>query len=128
MKQTMTKNGLILALFAVVTTGLIALTFYGTKDQIRAQEQQKLLAILNAVVDRASYTNDIGDVELKAVWADPDFDPGIPAFYYIRVIEIPTPRWSTYDAADLQVDLPEDIPAWIQERAFASPFWYVPGQ
>ncbi|MFT4939202.1 MAG: electron transport complex protein RnfG [Paraglaciecola sp.] len=59
MKQTMTKNGLILALFALITTGLIALTFYSTKDQISAQEQQKLLAILNAVVDRSSYTNDI---------------------------------------------------------------------
>jgi electron transport complex protein RnfG len=59
MKQTMTKNGLILALFAVITTGLISLTYFGTKEQISAQQQQKLLGILNAVVDRNSYTNDI---------------------------------------------------------------------
>ena len=59
MKQTMTKNGLILALFAVVTTGLISLTYFSTKDQISAQQQQKLLGILNAVVDKNSYTNDI---------------------------------------------------------------------
>ena len=77
-------------------------------------------------VKQASYTNEIGAVELKAVWIDPDFNPEIPVFYYVRVIEIPTPRWSTYDAAALQVDIPEEIPAWIQERAFASPFWYVP--
>jgi electron transport complex protein RnfG len=59
MKQTMKKNGLILALFAVVTTGLISLTYFSTKDQISAQQQKKLLGILNAVVDKNSYTNDI---------------------------------------------------------------------
>lgn len=77
-------------------------------------------------VERASYTNEIGADELKAVWIDPDFNPEITAFYYVRVIEIPTPRWSTYDARALQVDIPEEMPAWIQERAFASPFWYEP--
>jgi hypothetical protein len=77
-------------------------------------------------IKQASYSNEIGAVELKAVWSDPDFNPAVPAFYYVRVIEIPTPRWSTYDAAALQVEIPEEIPAWIQERAFASPFWYEP--
>jgi len=79
-------------------------------------------------VARASYSNEIGAVELSAVWVDPQFNPELPAFYYVRVIEIPTPRWSTYDAAALQVDIPEEIPAWIQERAFVSPFWYRPGR
>jgi len=84
-------------------------------------------AVGNSVdVAYATYTNDIGAVELKAVWIDPEFNPEAPAFYYVRVIEIPTPRWSTYDAAALKADIPEELPASIQERAFASPFWYKP--
>lgn len=84
-------------------------------------------AVGNSVdVAHATYTNDIGAVELKAVWIDPEFNPEAPAFYYVRVIEIPTPRWSTYDAAALKADIPEELPASIQERAFASPFWYRP--
>jgi electron transport complex protein RnfG len=58
-QHTMTKNGLILAVFAIVTTGLIALTYFGTKDQIALQQQQKLLSILNAVIDKSSYDNAI---------------------------------------------------------------------
>lgn len=77
-------------------------------------------------VENASYTNDIGAAELKAVWIDPDFDHEAAAFYYVRVLEIPTPRWSTYDAHALQVEIPEGMPASIQERAFASPIWYEP--
>ena len=92
-----------------------------------ADESGRVEPVGNTVdVKRASYTNEIGAIELNAVWIDPDFDPNVPAFYYVRVIEIPTPRWSTFDGAALQTDLPEEIPAWIQERAFASPFWYVP--
>jgi len=79
-------------------------------------------------VDHATYTNDIGAAMLKVVWADPDFDPRYPAFYYARVLEIPTPRWSTYDAAALAEKLPADTPPWIQERAFTSPVWYDPGR
>jgi len=74
----------------------------------------------------ASYTNTIGDSQLFTVWSDPDFDPSLHAFYYVRVIEIPTPRWSTYDAKALGMAPRTDVPATIQERAWTSPIWYTP--
>jgi len=77
-------------------------------------------------VEEASYDNSIGAVALHAHWTDPDFDPSLKAFYYVRVIEIPTPRWTTIDAKVFGVDLPEDVPAVIQERAYTSPIWYTP--
>jgi hypothetical protein len=77
-------------------------------------------------VPNASYTNTIGVTELKKVWKDPDFDPKLNAFYYARVIQIPTPRWSTYDAKKLGVPPPSSVPATIQERAWTSPIWYTP--
>jgi hypothetical protein len=61
------------------------------------------------------------------VWTDADFDPSQHAFYYVRVLEIPTPRWSTRDAAALGIGIPEGLPATIQERAWSSPIWYTPG-
>ncbi len=74
----------------------------------------------------ASYTNSIGDAFLMAYWEDPDFDRNERAFYYVRVLEIPTPRWTTYDAAFYGVDLPEGVPAEQQDRAYTSPIWYTP--
>ena len=74
----------------------------------------------------AEYTNDIGSPTLSAVWNDPEFDPNIPSFYYVRVLQIPTPRWSTFDAIKLGRELPESLPATIQERAWTSPIWYTP--
>ena len=59
-------------------------------------------------------------------WTYPDFDPTMKAVYYVRVLEIPTPRWSTYDAARSNLPLPTEVPATIQERAYSSPFWYAP--
>ena len=77
-------------------------------------------------ISKATYTNTIGEPGLSVVWTDPDFDPSQHAVYYVRVIEIPTPRWSTYDAARLGLEPRSDVPATIQERAFSSPIWYTP--
>jgi hypothetical protein len=86
----------------------------------------KLPAVGNTVdVQHANWTNTIGASELGTVWSDPDFDPAQEAFYYARVIEIPTPRWSTYDAYRMEIDLPEGTPTSTQERAYTSPIWYA---
>ena len=76
----------------------------------------------------ATYENSIGAATLAAVWEDPEFDPGSPAFYYVRVLEIPTPRWTLYDSVATGVPLPEGVPATLQERAFSSPIWYLPAK
>ncbi len=78
-------------------------------------------------VENATYTNTIGAVELKTVWTDPEFDPSLHAFYYARVLEIPTPRWTTIQAKQLGVAPPDVVPATVQERAWSSPIWYTPG-
>lgn len=75
----------------------------------------------------ATYVNSIGDVQLATVWLDPQFDAEQSAFYYLRVLEIPTPRWTTYDAAFYGSKLPQQAPIEIQERAYSSPIWYSPG-
>jgi len=78
-------------------------------------------------VKDASYTNSIGDPELAVVWQDPDFDRDELAFYYLRVLEIPTPRWTAYDAKFFGLkDVPKEIPMVTQERAYSSPIWYTP--
>jgi len=78
-------------------------------------------------VASASWTNTIGDTEFSTVWKDPDFDPKERAFYYVRVLEIPTPRWTAYDAKYFGLDdLPDDIAMVHQERAYTSPIWYTP--
>ncbi len=74
----------------------------------------------------ASYLNTIGAPLLSAVWKDPDFDPRAEAFYYVRVIEIPTPRWTAYDEARFGDRLPAEIPRITRERAYSSPIWYSP--
>ena len=88
----------------------------------------KLTPVGNTVdVATASWTNTIGDPELITVWTDPDFDPSARAFYYARVLEIPTPRWTAYDAAYFKIKITDPkVPMTTQERAFTSPIWYTP--
>jgi hypothetical protein len=74
----------------------------------------------------ASYLNNVGDAELRATWTDPDFDPELPAVYYARVLEIPTPTWQAYDSKFFGITMPEHIPLSHQERAYTSPIWYAP--
>jgi hypothetical protein len=89
----------------------------------------KLPPVGNTVdVANATWTNTIGDPELITVWEDPDFDPSQPAFYYARVIEIPTPRWTAYDALRYGVTMDPEVPMTTQERAYTSPIWYTPGK
>ena len=77
-------------------------------------------------VARATWTNTIGDPELITVWTDPEFDPAQEAFYYAKVIEIPTPRWTAYEALRFGVKMTDDVPMTTQERAYTSPIWYSP--
>jgi hypothetical protein len=74
------------------------------------------------------YANSIGAPELKTIWTDPEFDPATPAVYYARVLEIPTPRWSTLLAIREGVAPPAGAPATIQERGWTSPIWYTPAR
>ncbi|THD65692.1 DUF3604 domain-containing protein [Robertkochia marina] len=86
-------------------------------------------AVGNTVdVKNASYTNSIGDPLLTAYWTDPDFDPSLRAFYYVRVLEIPTPRWTAYDSKFFNVKMPDDTVMYLQDRAYTSPIWYTPGE
>jgi hypothetical protein len=87
----------------------------------------KLPAVGNTVdVGSASWTNTIGASELATVWTDPDFDPKESAFYYARVLEIPTPPWYVYDAFRFGIKIPKGAPKSQQERAYTSPIWYTP--
>jgi hypothetical protein len=88
----------------------------------------KVTSNIGSTVDlkTASYTNTIGDAALIAGWTDPEFDPGLKAFYYARIIEIPTPRWTAYDVVRLGAEMPKETRMVLQERAYTSPIWYTP--
>ena len=90
----------------------------------------KLPPVGNTVnTETAEWTNTIGAAQLAEVWTDPDFDPAERSFYYARVLEIPTPRWTDYDRAffgDEMEELPEEVPLTLQERVYTSPIWYSP--
>jgi Protein of unknown function (DUF3604) len=107
-------------------------TYERVYDVVWAGDRQpgddgKLPSVGNTVdLSVPSWTNEIGKAELAAVWTDPEFDPSQHAFYYARVIEIPTPRWTAYDAVRFGIDLPSDIKTITQERAYTSPIWYSP--
>jgi hypothetical protein len=87
----------------------------------------KVPSVGNTVdVKNASWTNTIGAAELATVWTDPAFNPRHTAFYYARVLEIPKPRWSNYDAFRFGVPIPDGAPTSTQDRAYTSPIWYKP--
>jgi hypothetical protein len=87
----------------------------------------KLPPVGNTVnVSEATWTNTIGDSQLTTVWQDPDFDSKEHAFYYVRVLEIPTPRWTAYDAKRFNITMGKEVPMTTQERAYTSPIWYTP--
>jgi hypothetical protein len=77
-------------------------------------------------LEKATYTNDVGSAELKTVWTDPEFDPSLHAFYYVRVLEIPTPRWTLIQSVKAGLAPPDVVPLTGQERAWTSPIWYTP--
>lgn len=87
----------------------------------------KVKAVKSTVdLETVTYTNTVGEAQLATVWQDPDFDPTQSAFYYARVLEIPTPRWTEYDRLKFGYEVPEDAPREIQDRAYTSPIWYTP--
>ncbi len=98
-------------------------------DNRVADQNGKIPAVGNTVdLETASWTNTIGTAELVTVWSDPDFDPNARAFYYVRALEIPTPRWVLYDKLRFGAELPEDAVLTHQERAYSSPIWYTPAE
>ncbi|NIO15594.1 MAG: DUF3604 domain-containing protein [Deltaproteobacteria bacterium] len=100
---------------------------WGDADKRKPDPDGKLPPVGNTVdVENAIWTNTIGDSELITVWKDPGFDPSLRAFYYARVIEIPTPRWTAYDAKRFGVKMSDEVPMITQERAYTSPIWYTP--
>ena len=114
------------------TTGYPEEKIYGvawSDGRVIDAKTGKLPPVGNTVnTKKATYTNKIGDSQLSVVWTDPDFDPDMKAVYYVRVLEIPTPRWSTYDSARNNLPLPTKVPATIQERAYSSAIWYTPAK
>jgi hypothetical protein len=100
---------------------------WGDAERRRPGRDGKLPPVGSTVdVANATWSNTIGDPELITVWEDPDFDPTRPAFYYARVIEIPTPRWTAYDAKRYGITMSPEVPMTTQERAYTSPIWYTP--
>jgi hypothetical protein len=94
----------------------------------RELDSNGVLAAVGNTVDiaAANWSNTIGASELGSVWTDPDFDPDQSAFYYARVLEIPTPRWIVYDAFRFGVDIPDGAETVHQERAYTAPIWFSP--
>ena len=100
---------------------------WGDADKRNPNKKGNLPPVGNTVnVKNATWTNTIGDSELITVWTDPDFDPALRAVYYARVIEIPTPRWTAYDAEYYGLTPGKEVPMITQERAYTSPIWYTP--
>ena len=100
---------------------------WGDAEKRKLGANGKIPPVGNTVnVAEATWTNSIGDVQLTTVWKDPDFDRSEHAFYYVRVLEIPTPRWTAYEAKRFGVKMDKEVPMTTQERAYTSPIWYTP--
>jgi hypothetical protein len=111
------------------STGAVQEKVYdvAVSDERRIGNNGRVAPVKSTVdIATASYRNSVGSAQLSAYWQDPEFDPGERAFYYARVIEIPTPRWTTYDAVRLGSTLHERDPKFVQDRAYSSPIWYSP--
>lgn len=100
---------------------------WGDADKRIQDSEGKLTPVGDTVnVAEATWINSIGDSDLTATWIDPEFDSSLPAFYYTRVIEIPTPRWTAYDQKRFGIKMTDDVPMKHQERGWTSPIWYTP--
>jgi hypothetical protein len=100
---------------------------WSDQDKRKASRDGSIPAVGNTVnVKEATWTNTIGEPELITVWTDPEFDASLQAVYYARVLEIPTPRWTAYDAKKYGITMPKEAAMIVQERAYTSPIWYNP--
>jgi hypothetical protein len=98
-------------------------------DTRKPDAKGKLPAVGNSInMETLEVGSNIGDPELKILWTDPEFDPSLPSFYYVRVLEIPTPRWTAYDRKKFNLKMDTNVPMSQQERCYASPIWYKPGK
>jgi hypothetical protein len=96
-------------------------------DGRKSRRGRKAKAVGSTVdLATASWSNSIGAGELRTLWRDPDFNPAHNAFYYVRVLEIPTPSWQAYDAMRYGDEFPSSVKMEIQDRAYTSPIWYTP--
>ena len=122
-----TSTAIVLVLLASQATADVTPQEVWASWQAMSTSAGQELSVGNTVdLKSATYANTIGSPELIGTWTDPEFDPAQHALYYVRVLEIPTPRWSTYDAVRNNLPLLPDVPETIQERAWTSPIWYSP--
>lgn len=102
---------------------------WGDADKRKPDAKGKLPAVGNSInMETLEVSNNIGDPELKTVWTDPEFDASLPCFYYVRVIEIPTPRWTAYDRKKFNAKMDANVTMTQQERAYTSPIWFTPAK
>jgi hypothetical protein len=100
---------------------------WGDADKRKLDANGKIPEVGNTVnLATCEVANTIGATTLKTIWTDPDFDPAFPAVYYVRVLEIPTPRWTAWDAMRYKIKMDPKVPMIIQERCYTSPIWYTP--
>jgi hypothetical protein len=97
-----------------------------SNPELRSMNASGEVADIPSTVDGATYSHKYGAAVLSTLWQDPEFKANQKAFYYVRVIEVPSPRWTAYDASAFGVDMPEYVQKTTTERAYSSPIWYDP--